>query len=58
MLERCYSEGGEELEQVDQGRRGYPIPGGALGQVGWGPGKLGVVGGSQDPFQPNHSMSL
>jgi len=33
-----YSEGGEALAQAAQS--GCPIPGGAQGQVGWGPGQL------------------
>ena len=38
-------EGGEALEQVAQGSCGGPIPGSAQGQVGWGFGQPGLVGG-------------
>ena len=38
-----YYESGEVLEQAVQRGCGYPILGGAQGQIGWGPGQPGVV---------------
>ena len=44
-METLYSEGGEALEQLAQGSCGCPIPGSIEGQVEWGPGHPGLVGG-------------
>jgi len=41
-----YSEHGEALVHAAQRNCGCPIPGGAPGQVGWGPGQPELVGGS------------
>ena len=41
--EVLYYESGEVLEQAAQRGCGCPIPGGAQGQVGWGPGQPGLV---------------
>jgi len=43
-------EGGDVLEQVDQGGCGCPIPGGIQGQAGCGSGQPGLVVGD-----PAHS---
>lgn len=39
--------GGETLEQVAQRSSGFPILGGTQDQVGWGPGQLELMEGSQ-----------
>ncbi|RMC16308.1 hypothetical protein DUI87_08524 [Hirundo rustica rustica] len=46
-LGKCviYCEGGETLEQVAQRNCGFPIPGSAQGQVGWGFEQPGLVKG-------------
>jgi len=58
------------LAQAAQRSCGCPIPGGAQGQAGWGPGQPEPVGGKQPmaegwkwmifkaPSNPNHSMIL
>jgi len=41
--EALYWESGEVLAQAAQRGCGCPIPGGVQGQLGWGPGKTGLV---------------
>jgi len=41
--EALHQESDEVLEQAVQRGCGYPILGGAQGQIGWGPGQPGVV---------------
>ena len=48
-----HPEGGDTLEQVAQGCRGHPIPGGIQGQAGCGSGQPGLVVGD-----PAHSRGL
>ena len=43
----------EALAQVAQRSCGCPVPGGAQGQAGWGPGKPELVGG-----KPAHGRGL
>ena len=38
-----HRESGEVLEQAAQRDSGFSVPGGVQGQVGWGPGQLGLV---------------
>jgi len=65
-----HSEGSDTLEQVAQGGRGCPIPGGIQGQAGCGSGQPGLVVGNPAHsrglkldghcviFNPGHSMVL